>query len=408
MSFFGFGKKKKTAEVELAVTENEAAQAETNAPPVSVTALVAEESVPFAEVLADVAQDEADDILTVEPIMVAMPDKVLAALATTTEEATVELNEASETVEAGEKKSGWFSRLKAGLQKSTSKISEGITGIFTKRKLDAETVQELEDLLITADLGPQLAARLAADFAKTRFGKDVSDDEVRHALAGQITDILEPYAQPLVLDSTKQPHIVLVIGVNGVGKTTTIGKFAQFYRAQGKQVMLAAGDTFRAAAISQLQIWGERTGCPVVTLPQGGDAAALAYTALERAKAENMDMLLIDTAGRLHNKTDLMEELAKIIRVIKKLVPDAPHNTLLVLDATTGQNALAQAETFQRMAAITGLIVTKLDGSAKGGMLVALAEKMKLPVHAIGVGEGSNDLRPFTASDYAKALVGLA
>jgi len=321
--------------------------------------------------------------------------------------AVVEAPVVAPVVVEAESQGGWFSRLKGGLQKSTSKISDGLTGIFTKRKLDADVLQELEDLLITADLGPHLAARLAADFGKTRFGKDVSDDEVRHALAEQMAAILTPYAVPLVVDATRQPHVVLVIGVNGVGKTTTIGKFAQLYRAQGKQVMLAAGDTFRAAAISQLQIWGERTGCPVVTLPQGGDAAALAYTALERAKAEGMDLLLIDTAGRLHNKTDLMEELAKIIRVIKKQDPSAPHDTLLVLDATTGQNALAQAETFQRMAAITGLIVTKLDGSAKGGMLVALAEKLKLPVHAIGVGEGAGDLRPFTAQDYARALVGL-
>lgn len=312
---------------------------------------------------------------------------------------------ATETTAETDTKQGWFARLKAGLQKSTSKFSDSITGLFTKRKLDTDTLQELEDALIMADLGPNLAARLTAEFGKNRFGKEVSDDEVKQALAEQISAILAPYAKPLTI--TQHPHVVLVIGVNGVGKTTTIGKLARHYVRLGNKVMLAAGDTFRAAAISQLQIWGERTGCTVVTLPQGGDAAALAYTALERARADDTELLLIDTAGRLHNKTDLMDELAKIIRVIKKQIPDAPHDTLLVLDATTGQNALAQAETFRRMAAITGLIVTKLDGSAKGGMLVALAEKLQLPIHAIGVGEGMDDLRPFTARDYARALVGL-
>ena len=302
---------------------------------------------------------------------------------------------------------GWFSRMTTGLRKSSAQLSGGISSIFTKRKLDAAVLEELEELLIAADLGPQVAARLTAEFGKSRFGKDVSDDEVRRALAEQITQILAPYAQPLAIDRTSKPYVVLMIGVNGVGKTTTIGKLAQHYVGQGLKVMLAAGDTFRAAAISQLQIWGDRTGVPVVTVPQGSDAASLAYTALERARADGIELLLIDTAGRLHNKTDLMEELAKIIRVIKKLDPAAPHATLLVLDATTGQNALAQVDVFQRMAAITGLIVTKLDGSAKGGMLVALAEQAKLPVHAIGVGETAADLRPFTAADYARALLGI-
>lgn len=389
MSFFGFGRRKTGAlpapeeapkEPLPEAVANKAAEAKPDDAP-NFAALVAAAMVtePVAAAASEPVPDPSPEPLP-EPVPAAPP---------------------------AEEKLGWFGRLRAGLQKSTSKFSEGITGIFTKRKLDADTLQELEDLLITADLGPQLAARLTADFGKNRFGKDISDTEVKQALAQQMTEILAPYAAPLVLDSAKRPQVVLIIGVNGVGKTTTIGKFARHYRTQGKKVMLAAGDTFRAAAISQLQIWGERTGCPVVTLPQGGDAAALAYTALERAKAEGMDLLLIDTAGRLHNKADLMEELAKIIRVIKKLDATAPHNTLLVLDATTGQNALAQAETFLKMAAITGLIVTKLDGSAKGGMLVALAEKMKLPVHAIGVGEGADDLRPFTAEDYAKALVGL-
>lgn len=302
---------------------------------------------------------------------------------------------------------GWFARMTSGLRKSSTQLSDGITGIFTKRKLDAAVLEELEELLIAADLGPKVAARLAAEFGKTRFGKDVGDDEVRRVLAEQITQILAPYAQPLVIDAAHTPFVVLMIGVNGVGKTTTIGKLAQHYAGQGLKVMLAAGDTFRAAAVSQLQIWGERTGASVVTAPQNSDAASLAYTAMDRAKAEAVDLLLIDTAGRLHNKNDLMEELAKIIRVIKKRDPTAPHATLLVLDATTGQNALSQVEVFQRMAAITGLIVTKLDGSAKGGMLVALAEQAKLPVHAIGVGETAADLRPFAAVDYARALLGI-
>lgn len=393
MSFFGFGRKKTGA---LPAPEEAPKEPLPEAVANKAAEAKPDDAPNFAALVAAAMVSEPVAAAAPEPVPEPVPDPapepsskpVLAALPV-------------------EEKLGWFGRLKAGLQKSTSKFSEGITGIFTKRKLDAETLQELEDLLITADLGPQLAARLTADFGKNRFGKDISDTEVKQALAQQMTEILAPYAAPLVLDSAKQPQVVLIIGVNGVGKTTTIGKFARHYRTQGKKVMLAAGDTFRAAAISQLQIWGERTGCPVVTLPQGGDAAALAYTALERAKAEGMDLLLIDTAGRLHNKADLMEELAKIIRVIKKLDATAPHNTLLVLDATTGQNALAQAEIFLKMAAITGLIVTKLDGSAKGGMLVALAEKMKLPVHAIGVGEGADDLRPFTAEDYAKALVGL-
>ncbi len=303
-------------------------------------------------------------------------------------------------------KGGWFARLKAGLTRSSSKLGDGIVGIFTKRKLDDAALEELEDLLISADLGVATAAKLTADLAKTKFDKEVAPEEVRQALAADITEILAPVARPLTLDPDRKPHVVLVVGVNGSGKTTTIGKLAKQQREAGRRVLIAAGDTFRAAAIEQLQIWGERAGCPVIAKQPGADAAALAYEALEVARKQGDDLLLIDTAGRLHNKADLMAELQKVIRVIRKLDASAPHDCVLVLDATTGQNAHAQVETFKQLVEITGLIVTKLDGSARGGVLVALAEKFGLPVHAIGVGEQPEDLRPFAAADFAKALVG--
>jgi fused signal recognition particle receptor len=302
--------------------------------------------------------------------------------------------------------SGFFSRLKEGLSRSTQKLSSGITAVFTKRKLDDAALDELEELLIAADLGPDVAGRVIGAFRRTRFGTDVTDEEIKSALAEEITAILAPVAKPLVIDAGHAPHVVLVVGVNGTGKTTTIGKFAQFYRDQGLRPMLVAGDTFRAAAVEQLQIWGERTGAPVVSGKPETDAAGLAYTALERARAEGIDVLLIDTAGRLHNKTALMDELAKIIRVMQKLDPTAPHSTVLVLDATTGQNALNQVEVFQDLVNIDGLIVTKLDGSARGGVVVALAEAFGLPVHAVGVGETVGDLRPFDAAEFARGLVG--
>ncbi len=305
------------------------------------------------------------------------------------------------------KKGGWFSRLKAGLSRSSSKLGEGIGGIFTKKKLDDESIEELEELLITSDLGVATATKLTANLAKTRFNKDVEPQEVSEALAADIATILEPVALPLDVDRSKSPHIILMVGVNGSGKTTTIGKLATQYKAQGLNVMLAAGDTFRAAAIEQLQIWGERTGCSVVAKETGADAAGLAYEAIERARSENADVLLIDTAGRLHNKSDLMSELQKVIRVIKKLDENAPHDVVLVLDATTGQNAVSQVGTFKELVDVTGLVVTKLDGSARGGILVALAEKFGLPVHAIGVGETADDLRPFTAKDFSRSLMGL-
>ena len=306
-----------------------------------------------------------------------------------------------------EQKKGWLARLRAGLSRTSSRLSDGISGIFSGRKLDDAALEDLEDLLITSDLGVETAAKLSAELARTRFDKEVSADEIRNALAAQVTTILEPVAKPLVADPAHRPHIILVTGVNGSGKTTTIGKLAKRLKEDGKSVMLAAGDTFRAAAIEQLKIWGERSGCPVVSTSQGADAASLAFEAIDRARAENMDVLIIDTAGRLQNRGDLMQQLQKVVRVITKQDETAPHDTLLVLDATTGQNAHSQVETFQSMCNVTGLIVTKLDGSARGGVLVALAERFALPVHAIGVGEGEDDLRPFEAEAFAKSLVGL-
>ena len=311
----------------------------------------------------------------------------------------------SDTVET--EKKGWLSRLRSGLSKSTQRVTESITSLFTKKKLDQKTLDDLEEVLIRADLGVSVAARLVAKLGKERFGKEVTDEEVRAAFADDIAEILQPVALPLVLDTARKPHVVLVVGVNGSGKTTTVAKMANLHKREGRKVMLAAGDTFRAAAVEQLKVWGERAGVPVISRDTGADAAGLAFEALERAKAEGCDVLLIDTAGRLHNKTNLMDELAKIVRVIRKLDPEAPHSCLLVLDATTGQNAHAQVETFKALSPVDALVVTKLDGSAKGGVLVALAEKFKLPVVAIGVGEGIDDLRPFEARAFARGLMGL-
>ena len=301
---------------------------------------------------------------------------------------------------------GFFSRLKEGLSRSTQKLSEGLGAGFTRRKLDDEALEELEDVLVSADLGPAVARRIIRSFRSSRFGREVTDVEVRAALAEEIATILAPVARPLALDPSHRPHVVLMVGVNGTGKTTTIGKLALQYKTEGRRPVLAAGDTFRAAAVEQLQIWGERTGAPVVTAPPNADAAGLAYDALTRARAEKADVLLIDTAGRLHNKTALMEELQKIIRVLKKQDETAPHSILLVLDATTGQNAIQQVKVFKEMVAITGLIVTKLDGSARGGIVVALAEEYGLPIHAVGVGEQATDLRPFKPGEFARGLVG--
>lgn len=315
--------------------------------------------------------------------------------------------EPAEPVEtAPEKKKGWLSRLRDGLSKSSNKLTEGVSAIFTKRKLDDETLEELTDLLITADLGVPAATRITDALAREKYDKDITGEEVRAALAAEVAATLSPLQQPLAADAANKPHVLLMVGVNGAGKTTTIGKLAAKLTAGGLKVTLAAGDTFRAAAIEQLKIWGERTKSEVVATRLGADAAGLAYEAIERARESESDVVIIDTAGRLQNKAELMDELAKVVRVIGKLDPDAPHTVLQTLDATTGQNALNQVEIFRNIAGVNGLVMTKLDGTARGGILVAIAAKHKLPVYFIGVGEGVDDLEPFEAKDFAQAIVG--
>ena len=301
----------------------------------------------------------------------------------------------------------WFSRLKEGLSASSNKVVSGITGIFTEKRLDEETLEQLEDLLISSDLGVNVASRLIKTLSEHKFDKQVSDREVRETFAKDIELILEPVAKPILIEQSLKPHVILVCGVNGSGKTTTIGKLAQQWKAEGKSVCLAAGDTFRAAAIEQLKVWGERTQTPVIIQPQGTDPAAVAYDAVKKSIDDNHDVLIIDTAGRLQNRAELMDELAKIVRVIQKTLPEAPHDCLLVLDGTVGQNAHSQVATFKEMVNVTGLIVTKLDGSARGGIIVALAEKFALPVHAVGVGEAIEDLRAFDPKIFAQSLMGL-
>ncbi len=306
-----------------------------------------------------------------------------------------------------ENKGGWFGRLKSGLSKSSQKLTTGITDLFTKRKLDRAALDDLEEILIQADMGVTTSLRLTEALAKNRFDQEIAPDEIKGILADEIATILEPVAKPLVIDPTKKPHVVLVCGVNGSGKTTTIGKLAGQFRTEGRSVLLAAGDTFRAAAVEQLQIWGDRADCPVIARETGADAAGLAFDALKQAEDQGMDILMIDTAGRLQNRKDLMAELEKIIRVIRKIDETAPHDVVLVMDATIGQNAHSQVETFKQLVDVSGLVVTKLDGSAKGGVVVSLAEKFKLPVHAVGVGETMDDLQPFDAKVFARSLMGL-
>lgn len=330
----------------------------------------------------------------------------------------------------------FFSKLKSRLTRSSSKLEEGLEAVVNeapetpepepeakpgligrllgrearpdepRRVLDDEMLESLEEVLIASDMGVETALRVAANLAEGRMGKRLSVREIKELLAGEIARIMEPVAKPMPI-YPKRPQVVLVVGVNGSGKTTTIGKLASQFRAAGKTVVVAAGDTFRAAAVEQLKVWGERAGVPVLTAPEGSDPASLAFDAMTKAEQDGADLLLIDTAGRLQNRADLMEELAKIVRVIRKKDPTAPHNTLLVLDATTGQNALSQVDIFSKIADVSGLVMTKLDGTAKGGVLVALADRFGLPIHAIGVGEQIDDLSPFDPEEFARALVGV-
>ena len=300
----------------------------------------------------------------------------------------------------------WLQKLKNGLGKTSAKVTSQLSSLLGRSKIDAASLEDVEDTLIAADLGTQSAMRLAASMRKYKFDGPVTSESLAAALSDGITEILEPVAAPIAIRDDAKPHVILLVGVNGSGKTTTAGKLAQQWRAEGKSVMLAAGDTFRAAAIEQLQIWGERTGTEVIAGAPGGDAAALAYTAMEKAAVKGTDVLIIDTAGRLQNRAELMDELAKIVRVIRKLDDTAPHNSIIVLDGTVGQNAISQVKAFQTVADVSGLIVTKLDGSAKGGIVIALAEEFGIPVHAVGVGEGADDLQAFAARDFANALTG--
>jgi fused signal recognition particle receptor len=302
-------------------------------------------------------------------------------------------------------KTSWWKRLSGGLKRTSSSLGGAIADLVTKRKLDEASVEELERELIRADLGPTFAGRIVAAMAEGRFDKAIAPDEVKAVLAAEIEKVMAPVALPLVV--TAKPFIILVAGVNGSGKTTTIGKLAARSRAEGKSVMMVAGDTFRAAAIDQLKIWGERTGASVMAREPGSDPASLAFDALAAAKSQGTEIVLVDTAGRLQNRTELMGELEKMVRVMRKVEPAAPHVVLLVLDATVGQNALSQVELFGKSAGVTGLVMTKLDGTARGGILVAIAARFGLPVHFIGVGEGVDDLAPFTARDFARAIVGL-
>jgi fused signal recognition particle receptor len=320
--------------------------------------------------------------------------------------ATEVSSESASYAEPEAPRSSWFTRLSSGLKRSSDQLTGSITSVFTKRKLDAATLDELEDVLIQADLGIETATAITETLRRDRFDRDVSGEDVRTVLAAEVEKVLAPVALPLVIDAAQKPFIILMIGVNGSGKTTTIGKLAQKFAAEGRSVMLAAGDTFRAAAIEQLQVWGQRTNAPVIARPAGADASGLAFDAVTQARAEGRDVLIIDTAGRLQNRDELMNELEKVIRVIKKVDPSAPHATLLTLDATTGQNALNQVQIFGQRAGVTGLVMTKLDGTARGGILVAIARKFGLPVHFIGVGEGVGDLEAFAASDFARAIAG--
>jgi fused signal recognition particle receptor len=300
----------------------------------------------------------------------------------------------------------WWQRLSGGLKRSSSSLGTALTDLVRKRQLDAALLDEVEDALIRADLGTATAARISDIIGQGRYDKDISADDLKAVIAAEVEKVLIPVAKPLAIEGAK-PFVILVSGVNGSGKTTTIGKLAAKLSREGKKVMLAAGDTFRAAAIEQLKIWGARVGARVIAREQGSDAAGIAFDAVTAARAEGADVLLIDTAGRLQNRAELMEELEKIVRVMKKVDPTAPHAVLLVLDATVGQNAISQVEVFGKIAGVTGLVMTKLDGTARGGILVAIAEKFGMPIHFIGVGEGVDDLQPFTAREFSRAMAGM-
>ena len=314
----------------------------------------------------------------------------------------------AELAETPKPKQNWFQRLASGLKRSSDQLTAGITAVFTKKRLDESMLGDLEDLLIQSDFGVDIAETIVGALRRDRFDRDITANEVKALLAEEVRKVLAPVAQPFVVDATKKPFVILMVGVNGTGKTTTTGKLAQDFAEEGKSVTLAAGDTFRAAAIDQLKVWGQRTGASVIARPAGSDAASLAFEAVTEAQAAGTDILIVDTAGRLHNRDELMSELEKIIRVIKKVDPSAPHATLLTLDATTGQNALNQVEIFAQRAGVSGLVMTKLDSTARGGILVAIAKRFGLPVHFIGVGEGVDDLRAFEAADFANAIAGKA
>ena len=308
---------------------------------------------------------------------------------------------------ATETRAKWWQRLTGGLKRTSSALGGAVSDLVTKRKLDASTIGEIEEVLIRADLGLETTGRIAAALGGGRYASGISPDEIKAVVAAEVEKTLAPVAQPLAIDSAKKPFVILVAGVNGSGKTTSIGKLAAKFRAEGRTVMLAAGDTFRAAAIDQLKIWGERTGAPVIAREAGADAAGLVFDALRAAKESGVDVLLVDTAGRLQNRSELMDELHKVVRVMKKVDATAPHAALLVLDATVGQNALSQVEIFSKVVGVTGLVMTKLDGTARGGILVAIAAKFQVPVHFIGVGESVDDLAPFSARDFARAIAGI-
>jgi fused signal recognition particle receptor len=308
---------------------------------------------------------------------------------------------------ASETKGGWWRRLTGGLKRTSSALGSALSDLVTKRKLDAETISDIKDVLVRADLGLDTADRIGEALAQGRHDKAISPAEVNAVVAAEVEKVLDPVAQPLAIDPARKPFVILVAGVNGSGKTTTIGKLAAKFRAEGRKVMLAAGDTFRAAAIDQLKIWGERTRADVIAREAGADAAGLVFDALRAAKERGVDVLLVDTAGRLQNRSELMDELHKVVRVMKKVDASAPHAVLLVLDATVGQNALSQVEIFGKVVGVTGLVMTKLDGTARGGILVAIASKFKVPVHFIGVGESVDDLAPFSARDFACAIAGV-